>query len=219
MISRGIALKGIDLVDPDLDQPAIPLPASKDAGRVPVPRRKIGSGACAGLALLLTAGTLLIAGCASARRDTEAGLADSFEAVGRPSSPRDALMRHLPVVRRGLRKDAMVLVAPLAVRTPLGARSGPVVFQSLVAPVFNVGDGLHLEIYHVSAGEARQIYGRTIDAARRYEDRQWLPLEVPIEAGRGTEESLEIRVSGGSRGDLVGDWLALAEMRLRPVHE
>jgi hypothetical protein len=172
-------------------------------------RRTVAGGACAALALMPAVFALWAGGCRLSGGAAPAGLAGHFEVVG-PAAD-DAYIRCLPVTRRGVRKEAMVLVAPLAVRTPLGGCRGPVWFRSLVAPVFNVGDGFCLEVFHLQAGETRRIYSRNIDAARRHEDRQWLPVEVPVESDGSPGERLEIRISGGPRGDLVGDWLALAE--------
>jgi hypothetical protein len=132
--------------------------------------------------------------------------------AGRP--PRFSL------VRAGVRRSGLLLVAPIAVSAPLTGRVGKMVFRCLVAPVYNIGDGTILEIVLLEAEGNRMLMRRRVDPGRRSEDRQWIPLAVPFEISHG-DASLLIRVSGGDpeKGtgagvDLVADWLVVADPRL-----
>ena len=64
-----------------------------------------------------------------------------------------------------------------------------------------------------AAGE-RMVYTRYFDAGRRAEDREWIPLSIPLDVRDGSGTELIIRLSAGPQGDLVADWLALTSVRL-----
>ena len=119
------------------------------------------------------------------------------------------------VTRGGQRMKSIVLVAPVAVRADLSGLSGRFALRLSVAPVFNLGDGMQMEILLRTNGEGRPLYSRYFDAGRRAGDRKWTTLEIPLDLDRKSD--LEIRVSGGPQGDLITDWLALAEARLVPI--
>jgi hypothetical protein len=124
-------------------------------------------------------------------------------------------VRHERVVRNGLARDAMLLVAPVTIRAPLDGISGSAVLAGFSAPVYNVGDGLQMYILLLGNGSERVIYSRYYDGGRRLEDRAWIAFEIPLDLGdRPDDYQLEIRVSGGPQGDLVADWLALSAMRI-----
>jgi hypothetical protein len=120
-----------------------------------------------------------------------------------------------PVTRKGRREEALVLVAPISVRATISGIAGAVNFEALAAPVFNVGDGIKLEIFLSDASGEKRVYEGHFDAGRRDSDRNWTALKIPFDLGAGGSWQLEMRVSGGSRGDLASDWLALAKPRLR----
>ncbi len=143
-------------------------------------------------------------------------LADRFQLAGERSSS-DAFIPHFSATRNGRREDAIRLVAPVAVRTGLGGLSGKYALEALVTPVFDIGDGLQLDIFIFSAGERRQACQRYFDPARNASDRQWIPLAVPFELAGQSDSYLEIQLSGGPQGDLTADWLALARMRISKV--
>ncbi len=123
--------------------------------------------------------------------------------------------RHFRVVRNGVAHDAMVLEAPVTIRLALAAPAPGAVLECTSTPVFNIGDGMQLDVLLGEGGRRRVIFSRYYDAGRRLEDRAWIPLSIPLElqASPGDAE-LEIRVSGGPQGDLVADWLALSMVRI-----
>lgn len=123
----------------------------------------------------------------------------------------DALKRKYPVMRKGRRADATVLVAPATVRASLAGFGGKCNLKMSVAPAFNVGDGMQMDLALVDAGERRPIYSRYFDAGRKAEDRAWISIEVPLDLHGSGDVYLEIKVTGGPQGDLVADWLAFAE--------
>jgi hypothetical protein len=123
----------------------------------------------------------------------------------------DALKRKYLVMRKGRRADATVLIAPATVRASLAGFGGKCNLKMLVAPVFNVGDGMQMDLTLVDAGDRRPIYSRYFDAGRKAEDRAWISIEVPLDLRGSGDVYLEIQVSGGTQGDLVADWLAFAE--------
>lgn len=108
----------------------------------------------------------------------------------------------------------MTLVAPLEIRASLAGLSGTHTLKLLATPVFNIGDGLQMDVLVGGAGALKQVYGRYFDAGRKAEDRDWIPLEIALDLSGAGDAYLEIRISGGPQGDLVADWLALAEVRL-----
>jgi hypothetical protein len=86
----------------------------------------------------------------------------------------------------------------------------------LATPVFNVGDGTRLDIYLQENGTKQLIYNRYFDAGRLAEDRDWIPLSVPLILKGSTDNWLEIQVTGGPQGDYTADWLALNSIRIEP---
>jgi len=127
-----------------------------------------------------------------------------------------SVRRHEWVVRHGRRLVTTTLLAPVAVRAGLAGLSGRFTLKLLAAPVFNIGDGIQLEVLVVGAGDTRPVCSRYFDAGRVAADRDWLRLEVPLDLSGAADSCLEIRVSAGPQGDLDADWLALAEMRIVP---
>ena len=84
------------------------------------------------------------------------------------------------------------------------------------AAEFNVGDGFRMDVLVGGPGQTRRVYSRYFDAGRKAEDRRWISLEVPLDLTGSEGERVEVAVSGGPQGDLVADWLALAEVRVDP---
>jgi len=145
-------------------------------------------------------------------------LADRFQVVAAGDARVEtdtggSLNPHMDVTRRGKRMDAMILVAPVVVRAPLADVGGPVLLEALATPVFNVGDGIQMDVYMIQDGERNLVFSRNFDAGRRAADRDWTPLSIPLEIKVAAKCELEIRASAGPRGDLVADWLALGGMR------
>ena len=107
----------------------------------------------------------------------------------------------------------MRLIAPVAVRAPLAAAVAGAELQFLATPVFNVGDGMLLDV--LLAGESGEeiLYTRYFDAGRKAADRQWVPIKVTLPRRSGARW-LVLRVSGGPQGNLEADWLAIASMNL-----
>ncbi|MDM7994135.1 MAG: hypothetical protein QUT30_00460 [Acidobacteriota bacterium] len=120
--------------------------------------------------------------------------------------------RNLAVVRKGLRKDTLTLVAPVSVQAVLPDASGKMMLEGLATPVFNIGDGIEMNLFLIRSGARRPIGRRYFDSGRRAEDRAWIPIAFPVDLHAG--DTLEIDVSAGPQGDLVADWLALSELRL-----
>jgi hypothetical protein len=109
----------------------------------------------------------------------------------------------------------MVLAAPVAISASLQGVSGKMKLVGLAAQVFNIGDGIQMEVVLVRAGMRQPLGSRYFDAARKAEDRDWIPIAMPLDLSE--HDNLEIRISAGPRGDLVADWLALSSLRL--LHE
>ena len=108
----------------------------------------------------------------------------------------------------------MLLVAPAVVRAPLAGYAGRCALRLLAAPVFNIGDGVQMEVILESSGTEETVYQQYFDAAREAENRKWIPLEITMDLPDGGDSFLLIRASGGPRGDLTADWLALAGLSL-----
>lgn len=153
-------------------------------------------------------------GCAPG--ETAQTLADRFYRVSGDEAG-GSFERHASVRRDGTSADAMTLVAPVAIRAGLAGISGRFTLRLLAAPVFNVGDGMQLNVILGEAGVRQPVSSRYFDAGRREADRHWATLEVPLELRGSADTYLEIRLSGGPQGDLVADWLALADARLDPA--
>jgi hypothetical protein len=121
--------------------------------------------------------------------------------------------RHMQVIRKGDRRDSLTLVAPIAVRASLRGISGQMILKGFAAPLFNVGDGIQLHIFLKRDGGSLQLIGsRYFDAGRNGEDRNWIPIAIPLNPGKN--DQLEIEVSAGPQGDSTADWLALNSMCL-----
>jgi len=176
--------------------------------------------------LLIVTGLSLMYGCGSAGEagDTNADSAhvDLSDQFNRQPGDADAdsgagwFRRSMTVIRKGQRREALVMVAPIRLRAPLGGVGGDARLVGLATPVFNIGDGVQLDVLLATDREHRLIGSRFFDSGRRSEDREWIPLSFPLTLGE-TTEWLELRVSGGPQGDLVGDWLALSDLRLSPA--
>jgi hypothetical protein len=167
------------------------------------------------LALLFIAiGTSLVfSGCAKTA-EVQQRAAEGTDLIDRlsPVAPDANISRNASVVRNGLHKDALILVAPVSVRASLRGSSGRMMLVGLATPMFNIGDGIQMDLYLSGAGERRLIGNRYFDAGRRAEDRNWIPIAFPVDLGQ--EDQLEIKISAGPQGDLVADWLALSSLRL-----
>jgi len=188
-------------------------------------RRQPGENALQDPSGIILAAILLIilcTGCAPSagisRSASGLDLTDRFFPVAasdrRPEGER-AFARHERVVRNGVARDAMVLVAPVSIRASLDGFSGRAFLEGHSAPVYNVGDGMEMDILLLGHGRESVIYSRYYDAGRRLEDRAWIPIDIPLDLEEWSRDAqLEIRVSGGPQGDLVADWLALSAIRI-----
>jgi len=127
-----------------------------------------------------------------------------------------SVRRHEWVERRGRRLATTTLLAPVIVQADLAGLSGRFTLKLLASPLFNVGDGLRLDVLVSGDGDAQLVCSRYFDAGRLASDRDWVPLEVPLNLSGAADSHLEIRVSAGPQGDLDADWLALAEARIVP---
>ncbi len=163
--------------------------------------------------LSLLAGVLFVSGCSSPERSAQKNMAESFVLTGVTQRQEDSPIRQMEVQRRGIRKAASVLIAPASVKASLAGYRGARNISLLMAPVFNIGDGIQMQMWLQDGGEPRLVCSRYIDPGRRYEDRAWIPVSVPVDISSDRPE-IEIRISGGPRGDLTGDWLAFADMHV-----
>jgi hypothetical protein len=168
-----------------------------------------------GLALLfIVIGALLVFGGCARTTEIQQTAAEGMDLIDRlsPVALDTNISRNASVVRNGLHKDALILVAPVSVRASLRGSSGRMMLVGLATPMFNVGDGIQMDLYLSGAGERRLIGNRYFDSGRRAEDRNWIPIAFPVDLGQ--EDQLEIKISAGPQGDLVADWLALSSLRL-----
>ncbi len=163
-------------------------------------------------ALIAIHGALLATGCSRAPRPVPANVLERFVPVVQ-SPNRPSLLNPVVVDRAGVKKSAMVLVAPIAVRAPLAGFLGRIELQLAVAPLFNVGDGIQMEIWLLDDGPPVRICTRYFDPGRRFEDRRWTPITATMDVHR-RDARLEIRVSGGPEGNLTADWLAFADLHI-----
>jgi hypothetical protein len=131
--------------------------------------------------------------------------------------------RRFSLVRGGVRREGLLLVAPAAMQAPLDGIRGTIEFRCSVAPVYNIGDGMTIEILLAFDGGQQSLMRRTVDAGRQSEDRQWIPIAVPVDLPAAGDAALVIRVSGGTPGgssgtgpDLVADWLVVAGPEVIP---
>jgi hypothetical protein len=126
---------------------------------------------------------------------------------------RSSLLNPIVLDRAGSKRRAMVLVAPASAIAPLGGDSGRIELQLEAVPVFNVGDGIQMEIWLRDDGPPVRICSRYFDPGRRFEDRRWTSVTVEMNVHRN-DAQLEIRVSAGPEGNLTGDWLAFADVSI-----
>ena len=162
---------------------------------------------CIGLGLLACFG---LHGCSRAPA-VEPGI-DMSERFAIASGSPDNLKTHMSIVRRGERKDALVLVAPASIRASLPARKERRILKCWAAPVFNIGDGIQMNVYLRRKGTRILAGSRYFDPGRKAENRNWIPIAIPLEIDPG--DQLDIEASGGPQGDLVADWLALSSPHL-----
>jgi hypothetical protein len=132
--------------------------------------------------------------------------------IPNPGSNSANVERNLTVTRKGLQREALVLIAPVSVRASLKDVSGQRILEGWAAPVFNVGDGLQMEVFIRRDGERRRVGGRYFDAGRKFEDRDWIPIAFPLNLGQ--DDQLEIDIGSGPQQDTSADWLALSSLRL-----
>ncbi len=128
------------------------------------------------------------------------------------SQPEEHFKQGQLVTRKGLRRQALVMVAPVCIHAPLHGVSGKATLRGWAAPVFNIGDGLQMTLFIARSGIRHQVGSRYIDSGKNRGDRDWIPIEIPLEIGE--EDWLEIEISAGPQGNLVADWLALSELSL-----
>ena len=146
-----------------------------------------------------------------------ADLTEQFSVITpRNDSEAREFYAHFPVTRKGIRKDSMVLTAPTAIQASLAGFTGPVRLRGAATPVFNVGDGIQLELFLREDAARKCIYSRYFDAGRLAEDRDWISLSAPLELKDSTDNWLEVQISGGPQGDLTADWLALSAIHIEP---
>jgi hypothetical protein len=165
----------------------------------------------------IIAASLFLVGCAGGDR-IRGGGADAVDLTDRllplnsvPSSDVH-VKRRLRVTRKGQGKDALVLIAPSSMVASLQGISGAMVLEGSAAPVFNVGDGIQMNLFLKRAGTRHAVGSRYFDPGRKAEDRDWIPIAVPLDLI--VKDQLEIEISGGPQGDLVADWLALSSWHL-----
>jgi hypothetical protein len=168
------------------------------------------------LAWILVAALMFFASCENRDR-VKLEDAQTLNLMDRFSSADSALQdSHLRqnqyVTRKGLRKKSLVMIAPVCIHASLRGVSGKATLRGWAAPVFNIGDGLQMNLFLRSSGIRHQIGSRYFDAGRKAEDRDWIFLKVPLEMGE--DNWLEIEISAGPQGNLVADWLALSELSL-----
>jgi hypothetical protein len=124
------------------------------------------------------------------------------------------LDRHVEVIREGREREAFILVAPSVVRASLQGAAKEMTLKCLVAPVYDVGDGIQMNVFLERGGTRIPVGSRYFDPGRKAQDRNWISIAMPLSIRPG--DQLEIEVSGGPQGDLVADWLAFSSVRLTP---
>jgi hypothetical protein len=72
-----------------------------------------------------------------------------------------------------------------------------------------------MEMKPTDTQQQRTLYSRRLDPARNPADRDWIPLDIRSNLDESNKCDLEMSVSAGLQGDLVGDWVALAGLHLR----
>jgi len=167
-------------------------------------------------AAILIAALICFASCGSGdvAKQAAAPVLDLMErlSLADSSQPEDHFKQGQLVTRRGLRRHALVMVAPVRVHAPLQGVSGKATLRGWAAPVYNIGDGLQMNLFVRRSGIRHQVGSRTIDSGKNAEDRDWIPIEISLEIGE--EDWLEIEISAGPQGNLVADWLAFSELGL-----
>ncbi len=168
------------------------------------------------LMMLPISGLLASGGCSRAD-GIRSNVAEGVDLTDRlmPSShviPDQNINRDLPVIRKGMRKNALILIAPASVRASLKGVSGKLMLHGLATPVYNIGDGIRMDLFLNRAGRRYPVGNRYFDPGRSIEDRAWIPIAFPMDVAEN--DQLEIEVSGGPQGDLVADWLALSSWHL-----
>lgn len=118
----------------------------------------------------------------------------------------------LNVIRRGRRMESVVLVAPATMRASLKGTAGAATLVVRVAPVFNIGDGIRMDIFIRRSGVRIWIGGCYFDPGKVAADRDWKLMTLPMETR--ADDELEIEASPGPQGESTADWLAIASVRL-----
>ena len=164
------------------------------------------------LAAALLWGSLGLPGCGK----KTAGLDPAVDLSGRFSLVDSGSLKNFEkqkeVVRKGQRRESLVLVAPAVIRAAVDGISGRATLQCLAAPVFDVGDGIQMNVFVKRAGIRVPVGGRYFDPGRKAEDRNWISIAIPLEIQSG--DQLEIEASAGPQGDSTADWLALSSTTL-----
>jgi hypothetical protein len=113
----------------------------------------------------------------------------------------------------------MLLIAPVTARAEMGGFAGNYSLEALCTQVFDTGDGVQMDVYLTERDDHRKIYSRYFDAGRQAEDRDWIPVSIPLILGQAHSSLIEIEASAGPQGDLTSDWLAVSSVRLVPGKE
>jgi hypothetical protein len=121
---------------------------------------------------------------------------------------------HFAASRNGIDRDSILLIPPITVRASLKGIAGHATLVGIATPVYNIGDGMQLDVVLIQEGNRRTVYTRYYDPGRKTEDRKWIPFKIPLDLPQGNDIRIELRVSAGMQGDLVADWLAVSELRV-----
>jgi len=132
--------------------------------------------------------SVIISGCAKTA-EVQQRAAEGMDLIDRlapitPVAPDMHVSRNSSVIRNGLQKDALILVAPVSVRASLRGSSGRLMLVGLATPMFNIGDGIQMDLYLSRTGERHFIGNRYFDSGRRAEDRKWIPIAFPVDLGK-----------------------------------
>jgi hypothetical protein len=155
---------------------------------------------------------------ASADEAKAIDLSGRFEAFPPPPIKRNgpkASMHRFPVYRSGTTRNAIVLETPARIRASLAGISGSRVLTGSATHLYNIGDGLQLDIVLIRSGVERIVYSRYFDPGRKLEDRSWISFEVPLDLDGAADSLIELRVSAGPQGDLTADWLGIGPLWLQ----
>lgn len=167
------------------------------------------------LVLASVVASLGIAGCGKNGEvqiafESDIDLSERFSLIS--AGTPDNFQRHIDVIRKGEHKDALKLVAPAAIRALLQGAAGKWILKFWAAPVFDVGDGILMMVFLRRSGTRFLVGNRYFDPGRKAEDRNWIPIAIPLEIQQG--DQLEIEASAGPQGDFTADWLALSAPKL-----